>query len=192
MMRLSPLLIVVLGATACGKVVTAADAHTGAIDAPFVADQAPGTPDASSPDASPPDAPALGMTFTKANSWNCANSVDCEDVYDFDFAANASVTIKVTNVDGASVARLALFKGTTTSGTNLLNGAAKDICGAQNTDLSAGPVTLSPAHYRLTVGRDWGQSAGAAGNYTVTVTSSTSFAGGSQTGDDVASAEPHC
>jgi len=186
--------LILSGAAACGNVKpTSFDAPGGSIDAPA------GTIDAKliTPDAPPgtPDAPAGTTSFTKDAAWNCASGVDCEDVYDFDVAASSQVTVAITSVTMSSTPRTGLFKGTTTTGTNLWNNAATDLCSTQNKqdiDLNAGPVTIGPGHYRLTVGRDWGFSASATGTYTVTFHSSTAISAQGATADDQASNQAPC
>ena len=191
MMR-SSFVFLVLGAAACGNVKpSSVDAPAGAIDAPAGAIDSP----VSLPDAGPPDAPAGTTTFTKDGAWNCASGIDCEDVYDFDIPSSSSVNVAITLVTGNSTARTGLFAGTATTGTNKWNNAATDLCSTQNTqdiDLNAGPVTVAAGHYRLTVGRDWGFSAGAAGTYTVTFRSSAGLSAQGATADDQTSNQAHC
>jgi hypothetical protein len=199
MMRLSSLFLACLGAAACGKVVNAPDASHVA-DAPVTADapiaDAPITIDAPVMiDARPPDGATGSTTFTSNSQWSCASLTDCEDVYDFDVAASAKITATISAVTGASTPRLGLFAGTTTTGTDLFTGAAKDLCSASNqqdVDLTGGPVTVAAGHYRLTVGRDWNASAGAAGTYTITITSTVTLSNPTQSADDQASNQPHC
>jgi hypothetical protein len=192
MMR-SSFVVIVLGAAACGNVKpntpdakgsSSIDAPAGAVDAPSSAD-APSTP----------DAPAGTTTFTMDGEWHCSVGVDCEDVYDFDIPASSQVTIAITKVTMASVARTGLFAGNATTGTNLWNSTATDVCApnnAQDVDLDAGPVTIGAGHYRLTVGRDWGFSGDANGTYTVTFRSSAGLVAKGATADDQASQQAHC
>src|SRR5215471_9622551 len=144
---------VLLGA--CGKVVPpAADAHP-------TADAAPAA-----------DAPP--STYTNSTGWSCASSTDCEDVYDLVFTAPGTVSVKVSPVSTDSMARLAIFAGTATTGKNLFNNTANVICGSgQGADVSGGPLSVSAGHYQLAVGRDWGFSLSSDGTYTVTVTANT-------------------
>ncbi len=172
---------------ACGHVETpTVDAHKAA-DAPATADAPP------PPDARPPDAMPGVRTFTANSTWNnCPTQVDCEDVYDFDVAASGTVSATVSAVTMNSVPRLELFQGTATTGTNLFDNAATPVCGTMDTDLSAGPTAVAATHYRLAAGRDWGNSAGLTGTYTITITATVDLDNVSQTADDAPSNLPHC
>lgn len=163
--------VVLLGLAACGSV--------------------KGSPDARPADAMP-DAVVTQTMYTLDATWSCADSVDCEDVYDFDLPASASVTAKVTAVTGASVPRLGLFKGTGTTGNNVFTNAATDLCGTQDTELDAGPATVAAGHIRVAVGRDWGASAGSAGTYTITIMSAPGFVPRGPTADDQPSNQAAC
>ncbi len=115
------------------------------------------------------------------DSWNCASSVNCENVYSLYVAAPNSadsLNVSVTSVTGSSVPRLSVFgPGVPLSGINLLNGSTNDhVCpnppgaGNQNANLSGSTPSLAGTGvYQVVVGRDWGSSGGAAGNYTLTV-----------------------
>ena len=128
-------------------------------------------------------------TFTVAGGWNCAFLVNCQDVYDFVFPANTSVTIAVSGITGNSVLRLGVFgPGVALSGTNLLTGSNKDrMCGGQNTSDSITFDTTSAGLYRIAVGRDWGSSAGAAGSYSLAVSGNHQFTAHGITANDAAS-----
>jgi hypothetical protein len=128
-------------------------------------------------------------TFTVAGGWNCAFLVNCQDVYDFVFPANTSVTIAVSGITGNSVLRLGVFgPGVALSGTNLLTGSNKDrMCAGQNASDSITFDTTSAGLYRIAVGRDWGSSAGAAGSYSLTVSGNHQFTAHGITANDVAS-----
>jgi hypothetical protein len=195
MLRTSAFALVL--AAACGKVLPpAVDAHTG-IDGALNADamedvDAPAAADAKAPDGHPADAMPGTKTFTANSMWACASGADCEDVYDFDASASGTVTVTVSAVTGNSVPRLELFKGSTTTGTNLFDNAATPVCGTMDASLTGGPTTVVATHYRLAVGRDWGNSAGSGGNYALTITSSVDMNNLGQTADDAASNLPHC
>ena len=128
-------------------------------------------------------------TFTIAGGWNCAIGVSCQDVYDFVFPANTSVTIAVSGITGSSVLRLGVFgPGVALSGTNLLTGSNRDrMCAGQNTSDSITFDTTSAGLYRIAVGRDWGSSAGASGTYSLTVSGNHPFNTHGITANDVAS-----
>jgi hypothetical protein len=131
-----------------------------------------------------------GYLYTASTGWTCASGVSCQDVFDFDTLATTAVTVSVTNVTGASVLRMAVFDGTALDTTNRLNGNLADRrCTGQNVSDSATTASLAAGRKRIAVGRDWGQSAGASGTYTVTVTTANvPLAPGGQTANDVASA----
>jgi hypothetical protein len=128
-------------------------------------------------------------SFTTTTSWACGSGVSCQDVYDIPFPAGANVTITVTSITGASVLRLGAFApGVGLNGANLLTGPTSDrMCGGQNVSDTVTFRAVTAGTYRIAVGRDWGSSAGASGNYSLTVTSSTSLGIATQTENDVAS-----
>jgi hypothetical protein len=134
-------------------------------------------------------APTGTKSFQVGGTWDCANGVSCQDVYDFNFSAGSTVTFAVTTVTGSSVVRLALFgPGVALDGVNLMMGSANDRqCGGQNESDTVAYAIATSGSYRLAVGRDWGQSAGAGGSYSLSVTSATSFTAGAQTAEDTAS-----
>ena len=118
-------------------------------------------------------------SFTTKGTWMCANGVNCQDVYEFAFGQGAVVTIQVSGVTGSSVTRLAAFgPGVPLNGANLLTGLANDraCVGANLPDTVTFGPTVATGLYNLAVGRDWSKSAGATGNYTLTVTSDQPFA----------------
>lgn len=127
--------------------------------------------------------------YEVSSSWTCGAGDDCQDVYDLSIPAGADLVINITSVTGASVPRLALFgPGSPLNGTNLLNGSSNDRqCVGQNANDSVAVVAGDAGVYRLAVGRDWGESAGASGEYTLTVTSSLAFVPLGQTADNTAS-----
>lgn len=112
-----------------------------------------------------------GYTFIVTGDWDCANSVSCQDVYDFETIVPTNVTVAVSDLTGNSVPRLAVFDGTDLSSTNRLNQSTSDReCVGQDTDDSALSGALPLGLHRWAVGRDWGSSAGASGTYTATLT----------------------
>jgi hypothetical protein len=134
------------------------------------------------------------LTFTMAGAWSCSpTGTDCEDIYDFDVTAASMITVDLTAVTGPSLPRLGLFAGTTTSATNLFTGSSTAACApTQDTDYSQGPTLVSPGHYRVTVGRDWGKSVSSDGTYTVKITATNALSNVSQTSNDTASNQGHC
>ncbi|MBE7453822.1 MAG: hypothetical protein HS111_34630 [Kofleriaceae bacterium] len=127
-------------------------------------------------------------THTISSSWACGSGVSCQDVFDYALPAGASVTVAVSGISGASVLRLGAFApGVALSGANLLTGLTFDRrCGGQNASDTVMFRAATAGTYRIAVGRDWGMSAGASGNYTLTVTSSGTLTYNGQTANDVA------
>ena len=106
------------------------------------------------------------------SGWNCAIGVSCQDVWDFQTLAPGTVTVTVSAVTGNSVLRLAAFDGAALNTVNRLNGNLTDRkCTGQNANDTAVTPVLPPGLHRFAIGRDWDTSAGAAGTYTVTFTS---------------------
>ena len=173
-------LLAVITLAACGKVETpTADAH-GTADAHPSADAMPTT------DAPPP-------TWTNSSGWNCASNTACEDVYDVTFTGDDVLSVVVSGVSSESMARLAVFAGTATTGTNLVTNTGAAACGSgQGTSISSGAINVSAGTYAIAVGRDWELSAGASGTYTVTVSTTHPFVAPVQNGDDVASNQANC
>ncbi len=121
-----------------------------------------------------------------ASGWSCAAGSSCQDVYDLQVPAGATLTVNVGSVTGASVLRLALFgPGVALSGTNLLTGVAQDrMCMGQNQADGYVFTVAASGTYRLAVGRDWGSSAGSAGTYQLSLASSVPFSPQGQTVND--------
>ncbi|PJZ23990.1 hypothetical protein CH352_18190 [Leptospira hartskeerlii] len=111
-------------------------------------------------------------TEADSDSWNCAPSTDCQNVYSLNFNQADTLTIAVSSVTGSSVVRLAVFSGTALNGTNLLNGATTDKeCNGQDVGETATVSIPSAGPYSLTVGRDWGNSMLGAGTYSLSLSS---------------------
>src|ERR1700733_45617 len=174
-------------ATGCGSVHSNADANKSG--------DAPATTDAPrSVDAPPKPADAdISAAFSMDGTWTCGVGVVCENVYDFDISQNSSVTASVTTVTAESVARLAMFAGTTTTGTNLLDNATTvDCAGQQDGNVTPAAITVATTgHYRVTVGHD-NRSSGSTGTYIITVTTSTPFTIDGQTATNVTSMQANC
>lgn len=112
-------------------------------------------------------------TESDSDSWSCAFSINCQNVYSLNFNQADTVTITVSSVTGNSTIRLALFSGSVLNGTNLLNGATTDReCGVQNAGDTAAVSIPSAGPYSLTVGRDWGNSMEDSGTYSLNLSSS--------------------
>lgn len=128
-------------------------------------------------------------SYTINGSWSCAIGVSCQDVYDFTLTAGSSIAIYVTGVTGSSVLRLAVFNpGVALSGTDLLTGLNYDRrCTGQNIDDSVNFLARTTGTYRIVVGRDWGNSAGSSGSYTLTVNSGLAMQFITQSANDIAS-----
>jgi hypothetical protein len=167
-------------AAACGKVETpTVDAH-GNADATPTADAHIG------PDAAP-------ATWTNTSGWSCASNIDCQDVYTVTFTDADVLNVNVTNISSESQARLAVFAGSATTGTNLVTNTTNVACGnGQGAAMTSGAINVTPGTYAIAVGRDWGFSAGATGTYTVTVTANNPFVAPTQAADDAASNQGHC
>ncbi len=140
------------------------------------------------------DAPVIepvdeGVTFyEKQGEWSCNISETCEDVYQFEFKEGSRISISVEDVTGKSVVSLDLFvEFGEFGGPNLLtNGSNKYYgCTGQEEEVSLTNILISEKGvYNLAVARDWGQSAGFDGSYTLTVLSDTSFTEASEPSDD--------
>ncbi len=118
--------------------------------------------------------------------WDCQIGDSCQDVYEIDLPADAQVTFSVTNVTGFSVPLLAVFTpGTALSETNVLTNVPNDrSCVGQDQSDSVTFTTADAGVYAFAVGRDWGSSAGAAGTYSLQISSDLGFVPGAQTVDD--------
>ena len=127
--------------------------------------------------------------FTVNSSWTCAVGESCQDVYDFELAADVPVSISASGITGASVVRLAAFApGSPLSAQNLLTGLSLDRkCVGQNMNDSVPFLPRASGRYRIAAARDWGSSAGASGNYSLTVSSPGSTLSFGQTVNDQAS-----
>ncbi len=117
-----------------------------------------------------------------SDSWTCAFSTDCQNVYDVNFSQADTLNIAITSVTGTSVARVSVYApGSALSGTNLLNGTTYDqVCPSasyanQDVDVTTSASIPSAGVYRVAIGRDWGNSAGATGTYHLSLTTSSSI-----------------
>src|SRR5262245_4873934 len=121
--------------------------------------------------------------------WTCAVGVSCQDVYDIGLDAGTQLSIAVTSVTGNSVVRLAAFApGVALNGINLLTGGQVDRqCVGQNICDSLVVAASASGTYRIAIGRDWGQSAGASGTYHLHLTSDLPFRTPMLTVDNLAS-----
>ncbi|MBL8021482.1 MAG: hypothetical protein JNM27_17555 [Leptospirales bacterium] len=113
--------------------------------------------------------------FVFNSGWNCAASTDCQDVYDFTITnpiASDTLTVAATAITGSSAIRLAVFApGSGLNGVNQINGGTTDHrCVPFNTNdtVNVTGQTLTGT-YRVALGRDWNNSGGNSGTYTLTV-----------------------
>lgn len=135
----------------------------------------------------PPDPNDL-LKFHVENGWVCADTINCQDVYDFVLAENTALTVTVTQVTGPSVVRLAVYgPGQPLGGTNLLTGTTNERqCAFANAADSVTALAIPAGTYRVVIGRDWGFSSGATGTYTLDVTTDKPLTALGQTANDVA------
>jgi hypothetical protein len=127
--------------------------------------------------------------YQTTGSWSCASLTSCEDVYDVQLAAGASLGINVSSITGSSAVRLAAYQGSEVGVTNLLTGNASDLMCA-DADVATGASFVAPAagRYRIAVARDWDTSGGSSGTYVLTLGSLTPFVADGATADDIAGA----
>lgn len=113
-------------------------------------------------------------SFATSSGWSCGVGVSCQDVYDFRFAASTTVTVSVSNVTASSVLRLGAFgPGTALTDSDLFTGSSFDRqCFGQNVGDTVAFRATTAGTYRIAIGHDGSDSAGASGTYTATVTAS--------------------
>ena len=125
--------------------------------------------------------------FEQSGSWDCTLGESCQDVYEFEFMANTTLSISVEDVTGKSVVGLAMYApGMVLGSANLLtNNPNEASCGGQD-EAQSEPNFVIPSSgiYKLAVTRDWGASAGLGGDYKLTVIADTPFQTLTQTVDD--------
>ena len=123
------------------------------------------------------DPPTGVLSYEVDGAWDCATSESCQDVYELDLPAGATLTVRVTAVTGASVPRLAVHEpGVDLGGINLLTGTTQDReCVGQNQGDEVSVAVGEEGVYMIVVSRDWGSSAGAAGTYHLTVAADLRF-----------------
>ena len=130
-------------------------------------------------------------TFEASGSWMCPVGETCQDVFELDALAGATLAALVRNVTGSSVVRGALFEpGTKLSGTNLYTGAQTDwACTSPGEDTLLPPAKLEAGGlYQLAVGRDGAASTGTVGDYDLFVELRDGYGRGVRAvSDDVAS-----
>lgn len=116
-------------------------------------------------------------TLSISSDWDCPSGFDCQDVYEIDLTAGASISIEVSSVTGNSVARIAALRpGSALNSSNVILGTDRDLsCAGQNGDEQASFVAHQSGTWQIVVGRDWGLSAGSSGTYSLAVTSSLAF-----------------
>ena len=140
-------------------------------------------------DCTSPETTPTMTSHSATGSWNSLDGVTTQDVYEYTFTAGSVLDVAVFAVSGSSVVRLALFApGEGFDGINLLLGAAYDMqCQGQNQTVQTSVTIPTTGVYQLAVGRDWGSSAGATGEYTLAISSTLEFTGGSMTQDEMES-----
>jgi hypothetical protein len=132
--------------------------------------------------------PTEVLSFHVENAWLCADTVNCQDVYDLVLAENTNLTVSVTQVTGPSVVRLAVYEpGIPLGGLNLLTGTSNDRrCALANAADAVEALAVPAGTYRIAIGRDWGFSSGASGTYTLDVTTDKALTPAGQTVNDQA------
>jgi len=142
--------------------------------------------------------PDDGVTTFSANyGWTCANSINCQDVFDFSIEAGSVITIRVNTVSSGSVSQLAFYApGVALGGLNLLTGNAHELrctsggsCEAFTTGEQVNSYAVATGGtYRIAVTREWDTSCGSTGTYHIEVTSTKRFQILGQTREDAPSA----
>ncbi len=137
-----------------------------------------------SKDDDTPDTPGV-TSYEVVGAWDCELGDSCEDLYEFDFKAGTKISISIEEIDGSSVVSLDLSLHI--AGTNILTNG--DItyygCTGQDESVALANILLNDAgKYHLKVARDWGLSAGADGNYKLTIIADTPFEAVGLTADD--------
>lgn len=143
-------------------------------------------------DEAPP--PRVATSVSLAGAWTCASGTNCQDVWDVDLGAGL-VTLATTTVT-QSASQLALYApGVALGGTNLLTGSEPELrcrSGAACGDFAGGErveyAVATAGTYRVAVTRDWGNSCGASGTFTLDIASPGGVTVRGQTVNDVASA----
>ncbi len=121
---------------------------------------------------------------------SCAGTEDCQDVFEFTLNEPATAQLRVFKVEGSSVIRLAIHAlGVALGGVNLLTNSTDDLqCAGQDEAFVLFPVHLpAKGTYKLGVTRDFLGSAGASGNYELTLFTSKPVSFGGQIVNDVQS-----
>lgn len=144
-------------------------------------------------DEAPP--PRVATSASLAGAWTCASETNCQDVWDVDLGAGL-VTLATTTVTGGSASQLALYApGVALGGTNLLTGSEPELrcrSGAGCDDFAGGErveyAVTTAGTYRVAVTRDWANSCGGSGTFTLEIASPGGVTVRGQTVNDVASA----
>ncbi|MCP4549783.1 MAG: hypothetical protein GY835_25285 [bacterium] len=140
-----------------------------------------------------PYSPAKIFEYSGTFRWDSEIGEDPQDVFDMNFKADTIVSLRATEVTGASVLQVALYgPGEPLGGTNLLTEDATELrCGwvdncNNNTEGQTviGFTIPETGTYRFAVTRDWGDSCGSSGTYYLHISSDTSFSGVTQTVND--------
>jgi hypothetical protein len=135
----------------------------------------------------PPQPPPPLLRIEVLGGWVCVEPEHCQDVYDVALEKGTELTVRVTEVTGPSMLRLAVYgPGVPLGGLNLLTNSTNDRrCSLANASDSVTLLAEDAGRYRIAVGRDWGFSSGDAGSYTLELISDLAMAPLGQTVDDL-------
>ncbi|MCW7464417.1 hypothetical protein [Leptospira levettii] len=113
-------------------------------------------------------------SYSFSGDWNC--SVNCQDVFEVDVLANGNYGFNVSSVTNSSVLRWSFMApAIPLNGTNLFNSLTNDtMCYGQDIGDNRSYSTSALGKYQLTIGRDYGASAGTQGTYNLSITISPS------------------
>lgn len=146
-----------------------------------------------------PVVPAKITAFSQSQNWTCAQSTNCQDVFNIDFAANSIVSLGATDVTGGSIVQLALYApGVQLGGINLLTGNTNEFRCGTVVDCDSLPdgqavqefLLVGGGVYRLAVTRDGSDSCGNAGTYLLSIGSDKGFPTPSRSYNDITSLAP--
>jgi hypothetical protein len=138
-------------------------------------------------------------TFSQAETFACPDNTNCQDVFDMHFEAGSNVMFMAYKTTGGSIVQLALYApGTALGSTNLFTNTANEYRCGPVTDCDSQPAGQMVASYiipktgtyRFAVTRDWAESCGGDGTYTVEITSDKGFTKPTRSANDKASLAP--
>jgi hypothetical protein len=142
--------------------------------------------------------PALITHYDQVHGWTCAQSVDCQDVYNIDFTAGTIVGIGVVDLTDNSIAQMSLYApGVPLGGINLFTGTENEHlcntigdCNAMPDQVVTDLALAQGGVYRLAVTRNWGESCGGTGTYRLVINSDKRFESPVRTVNDTATLAP--